>query len=223
VKPYYERDGITIYHGDCREVMPTLGPVEAVVTDPPWPVEREYMAGNDHAGELLLSVANWAATNAHRLVVHVSVATDPRWLSNVPASLPFLCVRWLDYARPAYRGRTLSADAAYVFGSYPPASRGHMLPGRTMACDSTDKRGRGENDHPSPRKLEHAAWLIRWYGGETNLDPLCGSGTTLLAAKNAGRHAIGIEIEERYCEIAAKRLGQRSMFGAPSRSEEEMG
>jgi hypothetical protein len=214
VKPYYERDGIVIYHGDCREVLPSLGPVEAVVTDPPWPVPvgSEMMVGNDNAGELLATVAKWSATQAQRLVVHVSVATDPRWLSNVPATLPFLCVRWLDYARPAYHGRLLSADAAYIFGSYPPASRGHILPGRTMAVDPTDKRGREIGDHPSPRKLEHASWLIRWYGGETNLDPLCGSGTTLLAAKNAGRRAIGIEIEERYCEIAAKRLAQRSMF-----------
>jgi hypothetical protein len=213
VKPYYDRDGIVIYHGDCREVLPSLGPVEAVITDPPWPVAvgSELMIGNDHAGELLATVAEWAAANSQRLIVHVSVATDPRWLSNVPAVLPFLCVRWLDYARPAYRGRVLSADAAYVFGSYPPASRGHILPGRTMAVDSKDKRGREIGDHPAPRKLEHAAWLIRWYGGETNLDPMCGSGTTLLAAKNAGRRAIGIEIEERYCEIAAKRLAQRTL------------
>ena len=211
MKPYYEHAGITIYHGDCREVMPTLGPVEAVVTDPPWPVAGEFVRGNDEADALLASVAAWGAENARRLIVHVSATTDPRWMGLVPITLPFLCTRWLDYARPAYRGRTLSADVAYVFGhAFPPASRGHMLPGRTMACRNGDTRK--ATGHPTPRKLEHATWLVRWYGGETNLDPFCGSGTTLLASRNAARRAIGIEIEERYCEIAAKRLAQEVLL-----------
>jgi len=212
VRPYYQDDAVTIYHGDCREILPAIGAVDAVVTDPPWPVELEYMVGNLEALPLMAAVAEWSVLHASRLVIHLSAATDPRWLRCVPPEMPFLCTRWLDYARPAYRGRILSADVAYVFGEFPPPSQsGHMLPGRTMACDPRDVRGRGEGDHPSPRKYEHARWLVGWYGGGTNLDPFMGSGTTIVAAKNLGRKAIGIEIEERYCEIAARRCAQEVM------------
>lgn len=215
MKPYYQDDYATIYHGDCREVLPVVAEVEAVVTDPPWPVAGSYVTGNAEAWPLLAAAASWASEHAQRLVVHLSVLTDPRYLSAVPADLPFLCVRWLDYARPAYRGRTLSADAAYVFGVFPPASRGHMLPGRTMASRNGDTRA--AVGHPTPRKLEHAQWLVRWFGGAVTLDPFAGSGTTLLAAKGLGLRSIGIEIEERYCEIAAKRLSQEVLDfgGAP--------
>lgn len=214
MRPYYEHAGITIYHGDCRHVLKRLsGKVDAVVTDPPWPTEHQYVIGNDESAELVGYVARWSVPYARRLVIHLSATTDPRLLGVVPAGMPFLCTRWLDYARPAYRGRTLSADVAYVFGhEFPPASEGHMLPGRTMACRNGDTRA--ATGHPTPRKYEHARWLVRWYGGATVLDPFMGSGTTLVAAKNLGRRAIGIEIEERYCEIAAKRLAQEVMdFG----------
>ena len=68
--------------------------------------------------------------------------------------------------------------------------------------------------HPCPRKVGHAAFLVQWWSApdETVVDPFMGGGTTLHAAKDLGRRAIGIEIEERYCEIAAKRLAQRVLF-----------
>lgn len=75
-----------------------------------------------------------------------------------------------------------------------------------MDTDSTGKQA----DHPCPRKITHAAFLVKWWSEpeDTVLDPFAGSGTTLVAAKQLGRKAIGIEINERYCEIAAKRLAQ---------------
>jgi DNA modification methylase len=63
-------------------------------------------------------------------------------------------------------------------------------------------------EHPSPKPLNVMRWILGCLPGETVLDPFMGSGTTLRAAKDLGRRAIGIEIEERYCEIAAKRLAQ---------------
>jgi len=68
--------------------------------------------------------------------------------------------------------------------------------------------------HPTPRKLAHVRWLVNWFGGELVIDPFMGSGTTLRAAKDCGRRAIGIDIVERYCEIAAKRLAQGVLFAA---------
>jgi len=69
--------------------------------------------------------------------------------------------------------------------------------------------------HPTPRRYEFVSWLVKWFGGKTIIDPFCGSGTTLLAAKNHHKVAIGIEIEERYCEIAAKRLSQEVLEFQP--------
>ena len=67
----------------------------------------------------------------------------------------------------------------------------------------------GENNgHPCPKPIAFMQWLMNLAAlpGEIVIDPFCGSGTTLVAAKNAGLGAIGVEIDERYCEIAAKRL-----------------
>lgn len=66
----------------------------------------------------------------------------------------------------------------------------------------------GSLPHPAPRRLEHLSFLVNVFAESGVIDPFCGTGTTLLAAKTANLPAIGIEIEERYCEIAAKRLAQ---------------
>lgn len=79
-----------------------------------------------------------------------------------------------------------------------------------------DGRGEGQSDeedydalpHPAPRRLEHLKFLVKVFAEDGVIDPCCGTGTTLEAAKNAGLSGIGIEIEEKYCEIAAKRLSQ---------------
>lgn len=129
-------------------------------------------------------------------------------------------------ACPNYKGRLLyTSDVAYVFGE-PPASKpgAHVIPGRVVST-SNDKgfaRGNGRNKafraedanlpHPTPRKLQHVRWLVKWFGGASVLDPFAGSGTTLLAAKAQGVPVVGIEIEERFCELAVERLAQGVLF-----------
>lgn len=217
--PYYEQDGIAIYHGDCREIMPILQQPSVMLTDPVWP-NSVFPLVLDPAA-LFAEAA--ALFTGDRLVVHLGCASDPRFLLAVPPRFPFVRVCWLRYARPSYRGRILiGSDVAYVFGSIPPSRPGaHVLSGETVARNNKSKLqhvGRGVEStdtvdydslpHPSPRRYEHVAWLVGLYGGDGVLDPFCGTGTTLEAAKRAGMPAIGIEIEERYCELAAKRLAQ---------------
>lgn len=208
--PYYRDESCTLYCGDCRDVLPHIAKdvAEAVITDPVWPNSHVAIAGRDETTALLRFVAAWTARRARRLVVHVSVTTDPRWLGAVTRQLPFQRLVWLEYARPAYRGRHLSGDVAYAFGDCPKSRPGkHIISGRCMAKNGKDNRG--VIGHPMPRKLEHVQWLIKWWAGSgVVLDPFAGSGTTLLAAKGAGLHAIGVEVEEAFCEIAAKRLSQ---------------
>lgn len=101
----------------------------------------------------------------------------------------------------------MTGDVAFLFGEPPKSAPGqHVIPGRYIDSDSKGK----QSDHPCPRKLNHVIWLVKWWSEEQDiiLDPFMGSGTTLRAAKDLGRKAIGIEIEKRYCEIAAKRMAQ---------------
>lgn len=224
--PYYEHGGITIYHGDCREILPLIQQPATVITDPVWP--NSVFPGVTNPAALFAEVA--ARLTCSRMVVQMGCASDPRFLAGVPTRLPFVRVCWLRYARPSYRGRILvGSDVAYVFGAIPASRPGrHVLSGETVARNNKSKlqhtkRGTGSSDgvdyqqlpHPSPRRYEHVAWLVGIYGDGGVLDPFCGTGTTLEAAKNAGLSAVGIEINEEYCEIAAKRLQQEALNFEP--------
>lgn len=207
MKPYYERDGIVIYHGDCREILPDLSAVDSVIVDPVWPNALPELVGSDDPWGL------WESTlpllDASRLIVHLGCQSDPRFLSAVDrARWPFLRVQYLRRAVPSYNGRCLvTGDVAYAFGEWPLSGEGrHVIPGECSVTSIPSLK----SEHPAARKETHVRWLVKWwtYPGETILDPFMGSGTTLRAAKDLGRKAIGIEIEERYCEIAAKRLSQ---------------
>jgi hypothetical protein len=212
--PYYEQDGITIYHGDCREVIASmhahLYDCDSIITDPVWPNNSipEFADVNPRAVLTdTLAYCGWA----DRVAVHFGCDSDPRMLTAVPERLPFFRVCHLEIARVGYKGRLLmTGDAAYLFGTPPPSVKGaHVVPGRIMDPDSGGKQA----DHPCPRKVAHVQFLVRYWSlpRGTVLDPFMGSGTTLVAAKQLGRRAVGIEREERYCEIAAKRLAQGAL------------
>ena len=207
MRPYYEHAGITIYHGDCREILPLEA--DAVITDPVWPNATPELEGADRPYALLAeSAVLW---RVKRAAVHLGCNSDPRFLTALPDTLSFFRVVWLEYVRPNYLGRLMyGSDVAYLFGEPPPSREGHrVIPGRFTDTDSNGK----QTDHPAPRKLGHVKWLIsKWTApDDVILDPFMGSGTTLRAAKDLGRQAIGIEINEHYCEIAANRLFQEVM------------
>jgi site-specific DNA-methyltransferase (adenine-specific) len=212
-EPYYEHAGIVIYHGDCREILPSLQGVDSVVTDPVWPNCPEgLLAGYGDPKGLFLSALELLPA-AKRLVVVLRSDSDPRFLSAVGDVWPFVCVQAMSYVVPMYLGRVLGGtELAYCFGE--PIASG---PGTKVipmwgpkAQTAHDPGRRGSGGHPCSRHISHQRWLVGWWSesGETVLDPFMGSGTTLRAAKDLGRKAIGIEIEEKYCEIAAKRLAQ---------------
>jgi len=208
MKPYYEHAGITIYHGDCREVLPHIE-AEAIITDPVWPnCPPGLLIGSDRPDALFAEAVPLMESIADRIVVILGSTSDPRFLRHL--TMPFLCLRYLRYALPSYRGRLLyGGDAAYCFGTLPEEwpDGYRVAPGEVTHTHKGDPWHNGTG-HPGARQITHMDFLCRWWGGGSVLDPFCGSGTTLLACKALHIPAIGIEIEERYCEIAAKRLAQ---------------
>ena len=212
MKPYYDHAGITIYHGDCREVLREIaGTYETIITDPVWPNASPLLEGWNRPYDLLDESAIW--WSGKRVAIQLGCNSDPSILRAVSRrGFEFFRVVWLRYARPHYLGRLLyCADVAYLYG-VPPAAHAehHLIPGEMIDTTSNGKQA----DHPTPRKLSHVKWLVsRWSDPDDLIvDPFVGSGTTLQAAKETGRRAIGIEIEERYCEIAAKRLAQEVLL-----------
>jgi len=204
MKPYYEADGITIYHGDSRDVLPHIGKVGVVVTDPPYSRRTE---------------SEWAGTGNVAVCLHLaSEKTDALLVFGTSSwrGMEFIkdSVRTLRPCRVLAWNRTyVNSPAAgpwrwdlvliHVFGR---GAFGRPMVSSLMQTDGTRALAI-ETGHPSPVPVEVFDWLIRPYEG-TVLDPFMGSGPALLAAKALGRRAIGIDADESYCEIAAERLSQ---------------
>ena len=208
-EPYYQDKYVTIYHGDCREILPELPRVDLICTDPVWPGCKWEMPGKDEAVELLDWLLAEACQLTNRLIVIMGCDIDIRFLAGVPQRMPFHVACWLKRTPPIYKGYILySGDVAYVFGTNWPK----LLASTEITGPSAGRKEYG-NTHPAPRNLQHIRKLVANYTAEgwLLLDPFMGSGTLVQAAREAGRRSIGIEIEEKYCEIAANRCRQAVM------------
>ena len=206
MKPYYEENDITIYHGDCRDILPSLSAVDLVLTDPVWPNAKVPLIGSDRPIDLFREATE--LIDASRWAIQIGCDTSPLFLACLEKKWPFFRVCWLEMARPHYKGRLMyGSDVAYLYGTPPPSYQNHhVVPGRMIDASSDGK----QSDHPCPRKLKHVSWLVdKWsYPLDIILDPFMGSGTTAVAAKNHEQRFIGIEIEEKYCEMSVRRLQQ---------------
>lgn len=215
MKPYYEHDGITIYHGDNREILPALPDVDVVLTDPPWPMESSYhypMEGSDRAADLWAEVA--PLLKAQRLLVWHAINNDPRVFLDPLVGWRYLRLVYIRRAIPGHFGRVLmDGEAIHALGTWPKQRKGRkVVPGGySINFQKSDRT----YEHPGPRSLRACRWLLNWWSdsGDTVLDPFLGSGTTLVAAKHLGRRGIGIEIEEKYCELSARQLAQEVLIG----------
>ncbi len=203
---YAEIDGCTIYHGDCREILPGLNSIDTIITDPVWPNSIPELAGHEDPRGLFESMLKLIDPGCKRAAIHLGSDSDPAFLSSVSDTWPFFRVVWMYHARPNYKGRMLGgAEVGYLYGPPPPSVPGkHLIPGMCLCTENTPRDG----SHPCPRRMTHVKWLVDYWsaGADTILDPFMGIGTTLVAARDLGRKAIGIELEEEYCEIAAKSM-----------------
>ena len=213
MQPYYERGGITIYHGDCREILPTLSGVDLVLTDPPWNVGRDYGPETDdmQAPDVFSAwIASWMP-RVLRLGTTVLVTPGIRNLAIYLAYQPKWILAW---HKPFGVGRTPVGfnnwDPILLWGKWRKRHYGDYILEPLALGDKT----LGLHDCPKPLNLMRT--LISRNSDDEGLvlDPFMGSGTTLRAAKDLGHRAIGIDIEERYCEIAANRLAQDVLLTA---------
>jgi len=213
VKPYFQAERVTIYHGDCREILPNLDAVDAVITDPVWPNVPDGLLIGWEDPRALLASALAVLGEAKRLVVVLRSDSDPRFLSAVGDRWPFVCVQAMAYALPMYLGRVLGGtELAYCFGEPIPSTPGtRVIP--MWGPKAQNRHDNRHNGHPCARHISHMKFLVSWWSeaGGTVLDPFMGSGSTLRAAMDLGRRAVGIEVEERYCEIAARRMACGSL------------
>lgn len=207
---YYDHAGITIYHGDCLDIQSEFSRSCAVVSDPPYGMKWN---GKVTRGKSDLKRKGTKTSGFDVKIINDDVPFDPK---------PFLrfeeVVLWgfHHFANNLPKGSVLVWIKRYDdgFGSFlSDADLAWMKGGHGVYC-KRDLTLNGESRfrlHPTQKPLGIMKWCVEKTKGETIFDPFMGSGTTLVAAKELGRKAIGIEIEEKYCEIAAKRLSQEVM------------
>lgn len=194
LKPYYQDDAVTIYHGDCREIVPQLGRFDLLLTDPPYGI---------------------GINKSHRLSVSRGFGGET-WDDEAPDITPLLPVA---SKRIVWGGNYFPLSPTRCFLVWDKQNDGRDFADCEMAWTDIDAVARifrrrpmnmdGGKVHPTQKPLALMLWCIGLAGDvQTILDPFAGSGTTGRAAKDLGKQATLIEREERYCEIAASRMAQ---------------
>jgi len=211
LKPYYDNGQQVIYHGDCREILPTLPKVDLVLTDPPYGIlnlqgqgsttavrksPRQQGSGKLKGRILNVSDVQWdIAPSADLLDELRAMSTDQIiWGGNYFGLPPCRGILAWDKEQPW--PNFSQVEIAWTTGTFPAKifrfSTTYGMPNRV---------------HPTQKPTEVMVWCLTLFpSSKTVLDPYMGSGTTLVAAKQLDRACIGIEINESYCEIAARRL-----------------
>ena len=213
MKPYYEdaKSGIVIYHGDCREILPTLPKVGLVLTDPPyaigagrgeWSATAAVAIGLHEAAKRVLKTGSMVTftTTSGRGIEFTQGAVASKLAFN----------RLLVWAKTDGVSRAVSpwkwdAVAILLFGRAPSTRVG------ASSIHTTPAKYDRPSGHPAELPDGLAEWLYAPFDqpGLVTVDPFMGTGRLLEAAARRRRSVIGIDREERYCEIAAKRLEQQ--------------
>lgn len=224
--PYYEHGGITIYHGDCREILPGLK-APAVITDPPYGF-GSYVTDTYPDIPLVMGCGETVALFGYP-------ETLCQWCIDIGRA-PIEWVTWwptnaVAKAGGRHGGIPRQVEAIAIFGTEVDgaairetrSTRSTLHHGLSDTVRLGDvwrdaSPGIGFNSHlrrhpnEKPLTLMSKLVLLCSAAGDLIIDPFMGSGTTLEAAKHNGRRAIGVELEEAHCETAAKRLSQEVLF-----------
>jgi len=218
VQPFFEEDGITILQGDARELIYQVD-AQVVISDPPYGVNFLSSQGSEWRNTPIVgdrddSLARWIVSYCRTKLLPAAVFWGVRiarpegwkgclvWSKGEHAGLGDLSFPW----KPCH-------EEIYIFGEgwhRPPGRRGGSVLEYPAECGTYAMR-KGGRLHPVEKPLGLMVELIEHAPPGVIVDPFCGSGTTLEAAKRLGRTAIGIEIDERFCRTAAERLRQKEL------------
>lgn len=188
MKPYFQNDWSTLYCGDCRDIIPSLE-YDTTFLDPVPDNPTMPLRNSERARDFLKEITDHL--NGKLVICYLPASTDPRFLNMNPI-WPF-----------AGAFACFGYNIAYCYGE-----RGTHEDKELCSM----WRGGGARVHPCPADFYDTHWLLFRFGRGVVLDPLAGIGTTLLAARVLRMKSIGIEIEERFCELAARRLDARDPF-----------
>lgn len=212
VRPFFEDQGITIYHGDCRHIMPLLPRFDLLLTDPPYGIgessKRNASRGTSSAKWKRGAATDYGAFDWDREPVE-------EWTLALARSL---CDKQIIfggnyYALPPCKGPLVwdkENTGDFADGEMAWNNLGCALRIKRHMWNGFQRKGNEDREHPTQKPLEVIKWALSLASDVTTiLDPWAGSGTTGRAAVEMGKRAVLIEREERYCEIAAKRLSQQ--------------
>ena len=197
MKPYYQDEWVTIYHGDCREILPQLPKVDLVLTDPPYGITKAEwdVVPSTETFERLFNISERQIIFGGHFM---DLPSKDGWI--IWNKMPFLKngnqaeLIWTSFLK-----KNIIIDFRYA--------------GNVVGDTKRPNYKREKTVFTSEKPFEFVTLLIDKYSNKNDLilDPFLGSGTTAKAAKALNRKCIGIEIEEKYCEIAAKRCSQSVM------------
>ena len=208
IKWYYSDKWVAIAHADCREILPDLPKVDLVLTDPP------YGIGS-------IGGSNIVRVNKYKPIVGDDKPFDPSFLLTIGSNQIIWGANYFADKLPSSKGwiawdKKLKngwddnfSDIELAWTSFNKPAKCYRL----LYMGLIQEHNREKRVHPTQKPVELFMWVITNYSIKEDIifDPFLGSGTTVRAAKNLRRKSIGIEIEERYCEIAAKRCSQSVM------------
>lgn len=228
LRPYYDAEGVTIYHGDCRVIVPLLPDFDLLLTDPPYGIGADNAAhkasgnvvghGHRRVAKRTYAASDWDARPPEDWLLgmlRAKCAKQIIWGGNYyplpPCKGPLIWDKEIN-------GNFADGEQAWNNLGCPLRIKRHLWNG--MARKGSEQRF----DHPTQKPLELMAWCIALAGDvQTILDPFAGTGTTGRAAKDLGKRAVLIEREERFCEIAAQRLAQSVLPLAGGGGAERLG
>lgn len=196
MSPYYSHAGIEIYLGDCRDVLPLVS-ADSIVTDPPYGLGDKWTGGTWFTRGVYQGSVEWDNEAPQDVVDSLVGRAVPMvlWGGNYFSVPPSRC--WLAWRKTNSLPTMADFEAAWTNLDRP--SKAYESP-----------RNGWLRSHPTEKPIGLIMWCLSFVEGSV-LDPFMGSGTTLVAAKRLGRRAIGIEREEKYCEIAVRRLSQEAL------------
>ena len=201
--PYYQHAGITIYHGDCREILPTLGKFDLLLTDPPYGIGRDgqVLTTGGNGGRKAYEFLGWDSDIPAKSVFAAMFEASSEqciWGANYFVEHLPPSMGWLVWDKGQ---RINQSDGELAYTSRNSALRIFELNRVALMTDGAQ--------HVTQKPIALMKWCLSLFpDAKTVLDPFLGSGTTLVAAKAMGLTGVGIELHEPYCEIAAKRLSQ---------------